>query len=249
MIVPIKGELVRRCGTELYRVRPGQALFSPPDEAVNILWGSYCTGISIWIEKKPFDMMLGSFFGATNAADLTYVPTVDLTKGAGLSIAEALRSIIVEIRDRESLFSRGITTKQHEELLITAMMQSAVTLREGAARRISRKRDSTRLNRALGFIHGHLHEEIKIDDVSAAAGVSIRTLQYEFARHLGVGPMSLVRREKLDEVRQELLHSRVGETTVADVAALWGFYDPKYFSKIYLREFHERPSYTLARTD
>lgn len=249
MIVPISGELVRRCGNKLYRVRPGQGLFSPPDEQVDILWGSHCTGVSIWIEKKPFNVMLNSFFGTTNAADLTYVPMVDLTKGAGLSIAEALISIMVEIGDPETLFSQGITTKQHEELLLTAMVQSAVTLREGTTRCISRKRGGTRLSRALEFIHAHLDEEIRISNVSAAAGVSIRTLQYEFARHLGIGPMTLIRREKLDEVRQELLKSRVGETTIADAAARWGFYDPKYFSKIYLREFHERPSCTLMRTD
>ncbi|MCC7410830.1 MAG: AraC family transcriptional regulator [Gammaproteobacteria bacterium] len=247
MVVPLSGELLQRRRDGCFRAQAGEGLIHAPGEPVDLLWKSHCTGIVVWIEQQPFTEMLGRMYGATKPGDLRFRPVIDLTRGAGLSISDALKIMLVELEDDQSLLSRGVTTKQVEELLLTALLHAAICTDDRAPQRLSAGFGTLRLRRALEFIHAHLHEDLGVQALATITGVCVRTLQYEFVRDLGVGPMTYIRREKLARVRQDLLRASPNELTIIDAAARWGFYDPKYFSKLYQREFGERPSATLRR--
>jgi len=247
MVVPISGELLQRRRDGCFRAQPGEGLIHAPGEPVDLLWKSHCTGIVVWIEQQPFAEMLERTYGATNPGDLRFRPVIDLMRGAGLSIRRALETILVELEDDQSLLSRGVTTKQVEGLLLTALLHAAICTDDSTQLRLSAGCGAPRLRRALEFIHAHLHEDLGVEALATVTGVCIRALQYEFARDLGVGPMTYIRREKLKRVRQDLLRASPNELTIIDAAARWGFYDPKYFAKLYQREFGERPSATLRR--
>jgi len=103
-----------------------------------------------------------------------------------------------------------------------------------------------RLRAAVDYMHAHAHEPVGVDEVAAAAGLSIRGLQAALHRHAGTTPTLYLRGVRLDRVRDELTALTPEVTTVADVARRWGFAHLGRFAGAYRTRFGEYPSATLA---
>lgn len=83
----------------------------------------------------------------------------------------------------------------------------------------------------------------RLAQMAAAAGVSPRSLQRDFARTLGLSPGAMVLRLRLSASRQTLLQG--AERTVIATALRHGFEHPGRFAIAYRRAFGEAPSATL----
>jgi transcriptional regulator GlxA family with amidase domain len=88
---------------------------------------------------------------------------------------------------------------------------------------------------------------VYVTDLCQASGVSERTLEYAFKAVLGLTPVAYLTRLRLHRVRQALLESRPGATTVSAEALRWGFWHFGEFSRAYKDCFGEQPSDTLQR--
>ncbi|GAA1941502.1 helix-turn-helix transcriptional regulator [Nocardioides hwasunensis] len=108
-------------------------------------------------------------------------------------------------------------------------------------------RDATpsTIRRAVRVIEERAHEDLSLADLALACRVTPRTLQYAFRRHLGCTPASYLRRVRLDLARQSLRDG--SSSSVGDVAARFGFFNPGRFAADYRRLFDEYPKDTLAR--
>lgn len=102
------------------------------------------------------------------------------------------------------------------------------------------------VKRAISFMESHLDQAISVADIAAAAGVTVRALQSTFRRHLDCTPLEHLRRLRLAEVRTELLAADPSETTVATIAARWGFHHHGRMTATYREVYGELPSVTLA---
>lgn len=142
----------------------------------------------------------------------------------------------------------------HNELLRATVLDlvSAVTLQTfpntaldaaayGSARR------SAAVRRVMAFIDEHLTEPIRIPDLAAAAGMSVRGLHAAFQRDVGRTPMAQVRALRMAAVRRQLLEADPAEADLRGIVTEWGFSNPVRFSKQYACEFGETPQQTLLR--
>jgi transcriptional regulator GlxA family with amidase domain len=77
--------------------------------------------------------------------------------------------------------------------------------------------------------------------------VSERTLEYAVQEIIGLAPINYLIRLRLHRVRQSLLASTQGTTTVSIEALRWGFWHFGEFSSLYRECFGELPSHTLRR--
>jgi len=113
-------------------------------------------------------------------------------------------------------------------------------------------RDATKQQRgldiAVAFVSRHMDEKIRLRDLSAAAGVSNRTMGYLFSRVYGTTPMAFVKNQRLAKAHDLLEHSKPSSTTVSDVARSCGFTHMGQFAVDYKHRFGESPSETLCRT-
>jgi AraC-like DNA-binding protein len=111
--------------------------------------------------------------------------------------------------------------------------------------------ESTVVRRMRAHIAEHLLEPLTVNDLAAASGTGVRSLQLACRRELGVSPMELVREARLVAARAELLESSGGEQgeriRVTAVAERWGFLNAGRFSGAYFRRYGEYPSDTLRR--
>jgi AraC family ethanolamine operon transcriptional activator len=88
---------------------------------------------------------------------------------------------------------------------------------------------------------------VTIAQLSAASGVSERSLRNAFYEVCAVGPKRYLRARSLHHVRRALTTGALG-ASVTNVATLHGFYELGRFAGEYRALFGEAPSQTLQKT-
>jgi transcriptional regulator GlxA family with amidase domain len=91
-------------------------------------------------------------------------------------------------------------------------------------------------------------EMLSLSALCAEVGVAQRTLNLACEEFLGQSAMRYARGRRLDHIRQCLLTSDPGATTVTEVAMRYGFWELGRFAQAYRLRFGEHPSTTLRRT-
>jgi AraC family ethanolamine operon transcriptional activator len=92
----------------------------------------------------------------------------------------------------------------------------------------------------------HQGQSISLDGLCREVCTSRRSLIQGFQDHLGMGPMAFLKLQRLHGVRQTLLAADPQGTTIAVVAARYGFHSAGHFARDYRLLFGELPSLTLA---
>jgi AraC family transcriptional regulator, ethanolamine operon transcriptional activator len=100
------------------------------------------------------------------------------------------------------------------------------------------------VDRACELMLSRSVEPPSILEICQRIGASPRKLNYCFQDVLGVSPAKYLRAVRLNNARRDL-KDPVGQTSVQDVAARWGFWHLGQFSVDYRRQFGELPSATL----
>lgn len=101
------------------------------------------------------------------------------------------------------------------------------------------------VNKAREYMREHLDGPITVSDLCAHIRVSRRTLQYAFQDELGTNPARYLRNMRLNGARREIRRQTDEHTSLADIAAHWGFWHPSRFAAEYKTLFGELPSATL----
>ena len=96
------------------------------------------------------------------------------------------------------------------------------------------------------FIEANWDRPIDIEQLSAVARVSARTLFRQFKKDRGHSPAEFARRIRLGRAR-DLLESGNQSTSVTQVAFRCGFQNPGHFAREFRLAFGELPSQTLRR--
>jgi len=104
----------------------------------------------------------------------------------------------------------------------------------------------SQVHSAEEWIDAHLTDAVTIEEIAAASGVGVRSLQLSFKRIHGCSPHEFLARRRLEEARRKLLAASPG-VTVTEVAMDLGFFELGRFSTRYRRHFGETPSATLAQ--
>ena len=140
-----------------------------------------------------------------------------------------------------SVLSRQVTCDLPREVL------TAIAKSRGKCPQVTGQKRLTALARAEAYIEKHARNTVRVADISRAAGVSERTLQYAFVDQFGIGPKEFLNVFRLISIRRQLLVADPRLTRVADVANSWGFWHMGQFAADYRRRFDEYPSETLSR--
>ena len=88
----------------------------------------------------------------------------------------------------------------------------------------------------------------RITEISAALGVSERTLRICCEEQLGMGPTEYVRRRRMQLVHRALRKGKLDAASISAVARRYGFHNLGRFAANYRALFGELPSATLRRS-
>lgn len=109
------------------------------------------------------------------------------------------------------------------------------------------QREATRspgLTRCIDYIHAHADKLIDLRELARASGFSLRTMQWQFKKGLGVTITGYIRRHRLERARARLERPQEGDT-VTSIALGCGFSHLSEFAAAYRSHYGESPSDTL----
>jgi AraC-like DNA-binding protein len=91
----------------------------------------------------------------------------------------------------------------------------------------------------------HDRSLVRVDDVAAGAGISVRTVQRLFATYVGVGPKAVLARYRLQDAVAAIDAGEVDD--LADLAASLGWFDQAHFAREFRSVVGTTPSAYLRR--
>jgi AraC-like DNA-binding protein len=107
-----------------------------------------------------------------------------------------------------------------------------------------------RYQQAYRYMLDHLGRSgLTFSEIAEHVGVSVRSLQAVFTKHLGMTPSDVLHRCRIERIRADLLRDTDRRHTIIEIAARWGIPDRTAVTNCYRRFFGEAPSETLARRD
>ena len=136
--------------------------------------------------------------------------------------------------------------KLQQDIITMALLEILQSQQPCAETAQSYTRRKQVVDRVTDYLEANKDRPIQITELCKAVGASRRTLQYSFESIVGISPIQYLRATRLNGARRSLLVARA-ETTVADIAADWGFLHLSQFTKDYRELFGERPSETRER--
>ena len=97
------------------------------------------------------------------------------------------------------------------------------------------------VKRAKDFMRAQAHEPLTIEEIAAAAGCGVRSLQAAFQTFDDGSPMQRLRQIRLELARRSILDTG-SDASVAEIAARYQFSNPGRFADLYRRTFGRLPS-------
>lgn len=223
--------------------KPGDVFVLDPDQVTREFWSRNCVQFVLRVDRELVEQMIMAELGRNLAGHLVFDPRVR-DPGIGTWLDHIVQGFRQEGSGSAALTDRRVV-KGFEQTLVTMLL---------AGLHHSESEDYARpvavaapyyVKRAENFIRVHLNEELTVDSIAAAAGVSARSMFYGFKRWRDTTPMAFVRNARLDLARKELEKARCTGSTVSHAAINAGFTNFSQFSKIYKARFGETPSATL----
>ncbi|WP_133645771.1 helix-turn-helix transcriptional regulator [Paraburkholderia flava] len=102
--------------------------------------------------------------------------------------------------------------------------------------------------RAYRYLMDNLDQkDLSVREVASQIGVTERAMQGAFRKHLGLSPSELIRRQRMERIREELLDDDAPVARVLDVAKKWGVQHRSTLINGYRSVFNEAPSETMGR--
>jgi AraC-like DNA-binding protein len=103
--------------------------------------------------------------------------------------------------------------------------------------------------RAYRYLIDHLDcVSLSVREIAEDIDVTERALQSVFKEYLGMTPAEVVRRARVERIRQDLLQGDLASMTVLETASRWGIRNRSTLVSLYRRYYRETPAETLARS-
>ncbi|MFK2911563.1 AraC family transcriptional regulator [Pseudomonas sp. 3HC3] len=158
-----------------------------------------------------------------------------------------VKYLLVEMDQARDFFSHVSIVGDFEKALIKGLILSQPNNYSNELAGRSQIRYPEYLLKAKEFLHEHASDEIKLDEVGRAVGVSRFKLYEDFKKYFGITPTVYLKRFRLEAVRQALLEGG-GNGNITAVAMRWGFNHMGRFSSDYKKLFMEAPSKTVEQS-
>ncbi|MBQ6474433.1 MAG: helix-turn-helix transcriptional regulator [Victivallales bacterium] len=116
------------------------------------------------------------------------------------------------------------------------------------AEQVSFRQRPKELQRALEYIHGHLDETLRLEELTCFAGTSSATLHRLFRKHLKTSPINFFLNQKLERAKALLENNPY---TVKEVAGMLHYASSQYFASEFKKKYGVSPKmykYRLAGT-
>ncbi|ANQ85157.1 AraC family transcriptional regulator [Azoarcus olearius] len=213
---------------------------------IRIRHGERTEKLIVRVDRDLLERQCSQHLGRTLQRHITFDTAMPLDTGGGIRWMRTIAWLLENLRDEDGPAS-PLLSAQIEQMLVTMLLVCQPNNYSGALHEDVRTVTPAFVRRAEHYIDEHAHEAITVCDIAEHVGVSSRSLYTGFRKYRNTSPMLYLKETRLNRVREQLLSTEPGRTTVTAVAYQWGFGHLGHFTTDYKRRFGESPSETLAR--
>lgn len=246
--LPLAGEQeLDKSGQRLLSDRDRGVIISP-HENQELTIGGDCHKLQVAIPRAAMQKTLEELLQRAVDAPLCFQPEMDAVDGAAAAWWRMARHLTDELERSRDLYGQLFFTRDMESALIKGLILSQPNNYSAELRDRLEIKLPHYLVRARDFIHAHAREDLSLEDVERAAGISRFKLFEGFKKYFGQSPMAYLKKYRLTAVRQELLEDRCARN-ISVIAMAWGFNHLGRFASEYRKLFDETPSMTIQRME
>jgi AraC-like DNA-binding protein len=245
--IPLSGRVhVRHAGHEV-TAEPSTAAVFRPGHAVHTRHDADTYELHIKIERAALETELAELLGHSVDGAIDLPPAMNLSTGGGRSWSRMVRLLRDESRHEHGLIHQPLIAEQMRHSVLSGLLlsvphryfQELITPAPAGPPRAVR--------RAVDAVRDEPERPFSVADLARIAGMSVRSLQEAFRRHVGMAPMAFLQDVRLERVHHTLRTADPVRTTVAEVAYRWGFAHLGRFAWAYRRRYGRCPSETLRK--
>lgn len=232
----------RRASTE---VSPGRAAVFQPVGDVRMTTSDRYDSYAVRVDRRVLEGALEDRLGHPPGDSLELGLLLDLQSAAGLRWARLVRLFSAEARTAGSALTNPLVAAPLHDAVIDGLLTAAEHRYREALEHPVRSWGPGPVYHAIEAMHAQAHHPFTPARLARITGVSVRSLQEGFRRHVDVSPMAYLRRVRMERAHHDLRAGDPTETTVTDVALRWGFTHLGRFAADYRSSFGVHPSQTL----
>jgi AraC-like DNA-binding protein len=229
-------------GTETVQLRAGDCFLLPPDRPYQAAWKS----VGVTVTTLNFENLLRDARSLVDQETVSVDFARPITPAAGRHWSQTIGYVERVVSSSPLLDTAPLARRELGWLVNSAVLACFPNSTLDAESAPYTGDTPQPLRRALAFVDEHAGDPITLDDIAAAARLSPRGLQAAFRRHLDTTPLAHLRTVRMQRAHHDLRSAEPGDgTSVAAVAARWGFAHLGRFAIEYRRRFRIYPSQTL----
>lgn len=247
LTIPVTGLVrARHDGREIV-AGPGTALVHGPGGPAWWRHEARADELGIKIERCALEQTLAALLGRPVDDPLDLPPSVDLRHGAAHTWLRLVHLLSSEGTAPGSLIWHPVMADQLSRSIVHGLLLSLPHRFSVELHAPARPGPPRVIRRAVDAIQDEPGRAFSVADLAAIAGVSVRSLQEGFRRHVGATPMAYLQWVRLGRAHEALRRQDPARVTVAAVAHQAGFAHLGRFATAYRARFGVSPSETLRR--
>lgn len=216
-----------------------------PGSSVRMQVGGDYQALQVTVARAEMERAFVALAGAGSPA-LRFEPEMILATTAGSAFRRLLRFVVDEAEHEQSSLTSPLVAARFADALVFGLLLGQPHRHSGRLRNPLGSNEPRHVRVAAEYIVAHADRALRMADLAALTGVSVRSLQLGFQKQRGCSPMAFLKERRLVLARTKLLDAAPG-VTVAAVAYECGFEHLGRFSVLYRARFGETPSQTRRK--
>lgn len=242
---PLAGRFTVRSRAEGVVSTTRDALVMDAYGSYQLQWRDRCRVLHMVLSRAALERAAADFAGFDQGVNVRFSLGPPTSKAAGRaweSVTRFLRAQLTAPTDALGPLARAQLVRFAAAALLDAYPSS---VRSTHSARTGSATPST-IRRAIAYIEQYAADPIGLNDIATAARLSPRGLQAAFQRYEGTSPLAYLRQTRMRRAHAELKAASQENTTVAAVAARWGFVNLGRFATEHRKQYGSSPREVLA---
>jgi AraC-like DNA-binding protein len=200
-------------------------------------WGH----MAVKIPHEQITRSLAHLLDQPVLSPLEFDPAVDLETAPAKALASMVRLALTPVDGEAFLSGSPVAAAQFSESLTLLLLENFQHTYTEALSNGAYTLKPKHVKRAIDYMRANAGRPLTLQQIAAAADVSVRALHYGFKKFLGESPFEHLRQIRLEAAYMDLMQAP--ETvSIADIARKWGFPNPGRFAFLCKKCYGHMPS-------
>lgn len=244
---PLRGKMTLSSRDDPTSAGPGQGLVYRLGAGMRLIMGDGNERSNVFIKAADVEQALEEILDRRLRRPLRFEPLLEWSSGLAASLKLQLDYLLRDLARADGIASNPVALASMADLLIVLMLRGAPNNYSDQLEPGPRIAMPAYVFRAEEFMRATCATPVRISDIAAAAGCSVRTLNAVFQRFRGHVPLAALNNIRLEQVHAKLIGAADG-AAIGVVARRYGFTNPHRFNLAFRRRFGEAPRDVVRRT-